>query len=144
MGKAKKVKAQTIKKAKLINTEDLEKSLKTVSETKTTEETSKTPAKAQKALKAKRESIYTDSVMEGLTSLQKKQKRRELRHKLASYVSSYDKAVKEKNDKAVKEIQTDWAKYAKATYRDITKLFEANTAEENQAAYTRFLKAMTK
>ena len=82
--------------------------------------------------------------MAGLTSLQKKAKRRELRHTLASYVSKYDKALKNKDDKAIQDLKKDWTSYAKETYRDINKLFESNTKEENQEAYNRFLKAMTK
>lgn len=145
MGNKKQVKAKTTKKAELINTETLENSIQEVTakaaDTPTKE---KTKAKKETKVKSVRVSVYTDQVMAGLTSLQKKAKRRELRHTLASYVSKYDKALKNKDDKAIQELKKDWTSYAKETYRDINKLFESNTKEENQEAYTRFLKAMTK
>ena len=145
MGNKKQVKAKTTKKAELINTETLENSIQEVTakaaDTPTKE---KTKAKKETKVKSVRVSVYTDQVMAGLTSLQKKAKRRELRHTLASYVSKYDKALKNKDDKAIQELKKDWTTYAKETYRDINKLFESNTKEENQEAYTRFLKAMTK
>lgn len=145
MGNKKQVKAKTTKKAELINTETLENSIQEVTakavDTPTKE---KTKAKKETKVKSVRVSVYTDQVMAGLTSLQKKAKRRELRHTLASYVSKYDKALKDKDDKAIQELKKDWTTYAKETYRDINKLFESNTKEENQEAYNRFLKAMTK
>lgn len=145
MGNKKQVKAKTTKKAELINTETLENSIQEVTakavDTPTKE---KTKAKKETKVKSVRVSVYTDQVMAGLTSLQKKAKRRELRHTLASYVSQYDKALKNKDDKAIQELKKDWTTYAKETYRDINKLFESNTKEENQEAYNRFLKAMTK
>lgn len=145
MGNKKQVKAKTTKKAELINTETLENSIQEVTakavDTPTKE---KTKAKKETKVKSVRVSVYTDQVMAGLTSLQKKAKRRELRHTLASYVSKYDKALKNKDDKAIQELKKDWTTYAKETYRDINKLFESNTKEENQEAYNRFLKAMTK
>lgn len=145
MGNKKQVKAKTTKKAELINTETLENSIQEVTakavDTPTKE---KTKAKKETKVKSVRVSVYTDQVMAGLTSLQKKAKRRELRHTLASYVSKYDKAIKNKDDKAIQELKKDWTSYAKETYRDINKLFESNTKEENQEAYNRFLKAMTK
>ena len=145
MGNKKQVKAKTTKKAELINTETLENSIQEVTakaaDTPTKE---KTKAKKETKVKSVRVSVYTDQVMAGLTSLQKKAKRRELRHTLASYVSKYDKALKNKDDKAIQDLKKDWTTYAKETYRDINKLFESNTKEENQEAYTRFLKAMTK
>jgi hypothetical protein len=145
MGNKKQVKAKTTKKAELINTETLENSIQEVTakaaDTPTKE---KTKAKKETKVKSVRVSVYTDQVMAGLTSLQKKAKRRELRHTLASYVSKYDKALKNKDDKAIQELKKDWTSYAKETYRDINKLFESNTKEENQEAYNRFLKAMTK
>lgn len=145
MGNKKQVKAKTTKKAELINTETLENSIKEVTakavDTPTKE---KTKAKKETKVKSVRVSVYTDQVMAGLTSLQKKAKRRELRHTLASYVSKYDKALKNKDDKAIQDLKKDWTSYAKETYRDINKLFESNTKEENQEAYNRFLKAMTK
>ena len=145
MGNKKQVKAKTTKKAELINTETLENSIQEVTakavDTPTKE---KTKAKKETKVKSVRVSVYTDQVMAGLTSLQKKAKRRELRHTLASYVSKYDKALKNKDDKAIQDLKKDWTSYAKETYRDINKLFESNTKEENQEAYTRFLKAMTK
>lgn len=145
MGNKKQVKAKTTKKAELINTETLENSIQEVTakaaDTPTKE---KTKAKKETKVKSVRVSVYTDQVMAGLTSLQKKAKRRELRHTLASYVSKYDKALKNKDDKAIRELKKDWTSYAKETYRDINKLFESNTKEENQEAYNRFLKAMTK
>lgn len=143
----KQVKAKTQKtpKAELINTETLENSIQEVTakavDTPTKE---KTKAKKETKVKSVRVSVYTDQVMAGLTSLQKKAKRREFRHTLASYVSKYDKALKNKDDKAIQELKKDWTSYAKETYRDINKLFESNTKEENQEAYNRFLKAMTK
>ena len=145
MGNKKQVKAKTTKKAELINTETLENSIQEVTakaaDTPTKE---KTKAKKETKVKSVRVSVYTDQVMAGLTSLQKKAKRRELRHTLASYVSKYDKALKNKDDKAIQELKKDWTSYAKETYRDINKLFESNTKEENQEAYNRLLKAMTK
>lgn len=145
MGNKKQVKAKTTKKAELINTETLENSIQEVTakavDTPTKE---KTKAKKETKVKSVRVSVYTDQVMAGLTSLQKKAKRRELRHTLASYVSKYDKALKDKDDKAIQDLKKDWTTYAKETYRDINKLFESNTKEENQEAYNRFLKAMTK
>ena len=145
MGNKKQVKAKTTKKAELINTETLENSIQEVTakavDTPTKE---KTKAKKETKVKSVRVSVYTDQVMAGLTSLQKKAKRRELRHTLASYVSKYDKALKNKDDKAIQDLKKDWTSYAKETYRDINTLFESNTKEENQEAYTRFLKAMTK
>ena len=145
MGNKKQVKAKTTKKAELINTETLENSIQEVTakavDTPTKE---KTKAKKETKVKSVRVSVYTDQVMAGLTSLQKKAKRRELRHTLASYVSKYDKALKNKDDKAIQDLKKDWTTYAKETYRDINKLFESNTKEENQEAYNRFLKAMTK
>ena len=145
MGNKKQVKAKTTKKAELINTETLENSIQEVTakaaDTLTKE---KTKAKKETKVKSVRVSVYTDQVMAGLTSLQKKAKRRELRHTLANYVSKYDKALKNKDDKAIQELKKDWTTYAKETYRDINKLFESNTQEENQEAYNRFLKAMTK
>lgn len=138
MGNKKQVKAKTTKKAELINTETLENSIQEV-----TAKAADTPTKETK-VKSVRVSVYTDQVMAGLTSLQKKAKRRELRHTLASYVSKYDKALKNKDDKAIQDLKKDWTSYAKETYRDINKLFESNTKEENQEAYNRFLKAMTK
>ena len=145
MGNKKQVKAKTTKKAELINTETLENSIQEVTakaaDTPTKE---KTQAKKETKVKSVRVSVYTDQVMAGLTSLQKKAKRRELRHTLASYVSKYDKALKNKDDKAIQDLKKDWTSYAKETYRDINKLFESNTKEENQEAYNRFLKAMTK
>lgn len=145
MGNKKQVKAKTTKKAELINTETLENSIQEVTakaaDTPTKE---KTKAKKETKVKSVRVSVYTDQVMAGLTSLQKKAKRRELRHTLASYVSKYDKALKNKDDKAIQDLKKDWTSYAKETYRDINKLFESNTKEENQEAYNRFLKAMTK
>ena len=140
-----KAKTQKTQKAELINTETLENSIQEVTakavDTPTKE---KTKAKKETKVKSVRVSVYTDQVMAGLTSLQKKAKRRELRHTLASYVSKYDKALKNKDDKAIQDLKKDWTSYAKETYRDINKLFESNTKEENQEAYTRFLKAMTK
>ena len=145
MGNKKQVKAKTTKKAELSNTETLENSIQEVTakaaDTPTKE---KTKAKKETKVKSIRVSVYTDQVMAGLSSLQKKAKRRELRHTLASYVSKYDKALKNKDDKAIQELKKDWTTYAKETYRDINKLFESNTKEENQEAYNRFLKAMTK
>lgn len=145
MGNKKQVKAKTTKKAELINTETLENSIQEVTakaaDTPTKE---KTKAKKETKVKSVRVSVYTDQVMAGLTSLQKKAKRRELRHTLAIYVSKYDKALKNKDDKAIQDLKKDWTTYAKETYRDINKLFESNTKEENQEAYNRFLKAMTK
>ena len=145
MSNKKQVKAKTTKKAELINTETLENSIQEVTakavDTPTKE---KTKAKKETKVKSVRVSVYTDQVMAGLTSLQKKAKRRELRHTLASYVSKYDKALKNKDDKAIQDLKKDWTSYAKETYRDINKLFESNTKEENQEAYNRFLKAMTK
>lgn len=145
MGNKKQVKAKTTKKAELINTETLENSIQEVT-AKAVDTPTKENTKAKKETKVKsvRVSVYTDQVMAGLTSLQKKAKRRELRHTLASYVSKYDKALKNKDDKAIQELKKDWTSYAKETYRDINKLFESNTKEENQEAYNRFLKAMTK
>ena len=145
MGNKKQVKAKTTKKAELINTETLENSIQEVT-AKAVDTPTKEKTKAKKETKGKsvRVSVYTDQVMAGLTSLQKKAKRRELRHTLASYVSKYDKALKNKDDKAIQELKKDWTSYAKETYRDINKLFESNTKEENQEAYNRFLKAMTK
>ena len=140
-----KAKTQKTQKAELINTETLENSIQEVTakaaDTPTKE---KTKAKKETKVKSVRVSVYTDQVMAGLTSLQKKAKRRELRHTLASYVSKYDKALKNKDDKAIQDLKKDWTTYAKETYRDINKLFESNTKEENQEAYNRFLKAMTK
>ena len=133
-----KAKTQKTQKAELINTETLENSIQEV-----TAKAADTPTKETK-VKSVRVSVYTDQVMAGLTSLQKKAKRRELRHTLASYVSKYDKALKNKDDKAIQDLKKDWTSYAKETYRDINKLFESNTKEENQEAYNRFLKAMTK
>lgn len=145
MGNKKQVKAKTTKKAELINTETLENSIQEVTaKAANTPTKEKTKAKKETKVKSVRVSVYTDQVMAGLTSLQKKAKRRELRHTLASYVSKYDKALKNKDDKAIQELKKDWTSYAKETYRDINKLFESNTKEENQEAYTRFLKAMTK
>ena len=141
-----KAKTQKTQKAELINTETLENSIKEVTAKAIDTPTKEIRTKATKEAKVKstRVSVYTDQVMAGLTSLQKKAKRRELRHKLAGYVSKYDKALKDKDDKAIRDLKKDWTAYAKATYRDINKLFESNTKEENQEAYNRFLKAMTK
>lgn len=145
MGNKKQVKAKTTKKAELINTETLENSIQEVTaKAVDTPTKKKTKAKKETKVKSVRVSVYTDQVMAGLTSLQKKAKRRELRHTLASYVSKYDKALKNKDDKAIQDLKKDWTSYAKETYRDINKLFESNTKEENQEAYNRFLKAMTK
>ena len=145
MGNKKQVKAKTTKKAELINTETLENSIQEViAKAVDTPTKEKTKAKKETKVKSVRVSVYTDQVMAGLTSLQKKAKRRELRHTLASYVSKYDKALKNKDDKAIQALKKDWTTYAKETYRDINKLFESNTKEENQEAYNRFLKAMTK
>ena len=144
MGNKKQVKAKTTKKAELINTETLENSIQEVTAKAADTPTKETKAKKETKVKSVRVSVYTDQVMAGLTSLQKKAKRRELRHKLAGYVSKYDKALKNKDDKAIQDLKKDWTSYAKETYRDINKLFESNTKEENQEAYNRFLKAMTK
>ena len=144
MGNKKQVKAKTTQKAELINTETLENSIREVTTKAPDTPTKETKAKKETKVKSTKVSVYTDQVMAGLTSLQKKAKRRELRHKLAGYVSKYDKALKDKDDKAIQDLKKDWTAYAKATYRDINKLFESNTKEENQEAYNRFLKAMTK
>ena len=139
-----KAKTQKTQKAELINTETLENSIQEVTAKAADTPTKETKAKKETKVKSVRVSVYTDQVMAGLTSLQKKAKRRELRHTLASYVSKYDKAFKNKDDKAIQDLKKDWTSYAKETYRDINKLFESNTKEENQEAYNRFLKAMTK
>lgn len=139
-----KAKTQKTQKAELINTETLENSIQEVTAKAADTPTKETKAKKETKVKSVRVSVYTDQVMAGLTSLQKKAKRRELRHTLASYVSKYDKALENKDDKAIQELKKDWTSYAKETYRDINKLFESNTKEENQEAYNRFLKAMTK